>query len=63
MCNSDDEDGAAERGECVKSEFGYREVRILSQVSLRFDKIVLPLVYGTILLGSAIVGKCIIDTS
>ena len=62
MCNSDDEDGAAERGECVKSEFGYREVRILSQVSLRFDKI------GSILLGSAIVGKCncgkcIIDTS
>jgi len=31
VCNSDDDDGAANRGECVEGEFDYREVRILSQ--------------------------------
>lgn len=32
VCNSDDDDGAAERGECVESQFDYGEIRILSQV-------------------------------
>ena len=30
-CNSDDDAGAVERGECAVSSFGYEEVRILSQ--------------------------------
>lgn len=32
-CNSDDDEGAVERGECAESEFGYKEIRILNQVS------------------------------
>ena len=32
VCNSDDDDGAADRGECEDSPFDYEEVRILNQV-------------------------------
>mmetsp|Transcript_17527 Transcript_17527/g.31830 ORF Transcript_17527/g.31830 Transcript_17527/m.31830 type:complete len:437 (-) Transcript_17527:1877-3187(-) len=51
VCNSDDEDGAAERGECVKSEFDYREVRILSQdwESAMFSAWVMQIVLSEVL--------------